>query len=681
MFTANTLTIPTLAAVSVIAGLSSLGNANAQNNDESVIQIEPIRVTANKRDQDLSEIDGAVQVKTAEELEQANVTKVSDLERVFPGLVIETRGNRAYENVSLRGVTSPDFYNPAIQVYVDGVPQDASYFTQELVNIDRVELLSGPQGTLYGRNAHGGVINIVTNPPGNEPRASASTSYATGGRSATLSAAHPIAPDKLYADIDLRWSNEFGRVDDTTTGDHNIDDTYARMGKLGLRYAPTGGPWDVSATVKREVMRSHEELYLREAVLGELLFDSATQGGLPVVDRRVDTYALNAKYDFGWGSLVSTTAFQDRDMERVLNGTNFPENQDTFSEELRLSFVMSEKLDGVVGVYAQDSEFVRVNPGFAGFTGSSVNNVDTRSYAVFGEATYALSDHWDVTGGMRFSREEAEVDFSRQAPAGFSFTAEETFNDISPKVSLGWQISPHHRLYTTVSRGFKPGGFNHAVSSANDVVPYESETSTNIELGWRSGVLGGVAQFTAALYWIESQDTQIFVGPLGSQVLRNVGDAVSRGVEANVTLFPTQNLTLNLGAQLGKSEFVDTVDPLTGTDSDGNTLPYAPDHILTATMNYVVPQSIFDGVLSANMNGRYVSRTFFDQSNTLSQDGYSVFGASIDLAMDNGATVKLFADNLTDELYRTSSFDFGGGDIRSSINKGRSVGVQLRMDL
>lgn len=120
-------------------------------------------ISASKRDQLLNQIDAAVSIKTGEELERAGVRQVADLEKVFPGLIIRTRGNRAYANISMRGVTSPDFYNPAVQIYIDGVPQDVAVMTQQLQNIQHVELLRGPQGTLYGRNAHGGVINIITN--------------------------------------------------------------------------------------------------------------------------------------------------------------------------------------------------------------------------------------------------------------------------------------------------------------------------------------------------------------------------------------------------------------------------------------------------------------------------------------------------------------------------------------
>ncbi len=129
---------------------------------EPGIVLETITVTASKRQQALNRIDGSVSVISGEQLEQRGVRTVDDLQKVFPGLSIGNRGNRIYSNVTIRGLSSPDYFNPSVQIYVDGAPQTPSTFSQMLVDVDRVELLRGPQGTLYGANAYAGVINIVT---------------------------------------------------------------------------------------------------------------------------------------------------------------------------------------------------------------------------------------------------------------------------------------------------------------------------------------------------------------------------------------------------------------------------------------------------------------------------------------------------------------------------------------
>jgi pesticin/yersiniabactin receptor len=655
------------------------GQDAADAETETIILRDGVTVTTNKHEQRLAEVDGSVSVRTAEELRAAGVTKVEELDKVFPGLVIRMRGNRAYSNISMRGISSNDFYNPAVAVYVDGVPQDPAYFTQELMDVERVELLRGPQGTLYGRNAHAGVINVITRRPDNEMRARIGGTFASKERGADAGIAGPIVKDALYGAVDLRWSNEDGWIDDIATGEHNIDDSETLNGRVKLRLAPMDSNFDVAFTAQHEEVESNEELYILDSRLDEKEFDSATQGGVNEIKRNVETYALTASYDFGPASLTSITSYQDRDIgTRLIQGFDTPEFQDTIAEELRLNFEIGERWNGLVGLYFQDTNFDRHTPSIPLFIGESVNQVDTQSYAAFGELTFAITDSVDITGGLRWSHEDARIEYDRQDPLGFDFEAEDDFEEISPKLALGWQVTEDQRLYTVASRGFKPGGFNHAlpfvVSTDDQAIAYDSETSTNLELGWRGNLLDGRIQAGAAAYWILTEDKQIYVGPIGSQVLRNVGDAESYGVELDARFIPWDPLTIDLGVTLGEAEFTDAGDELTGQSFDGNEVPYAPDQTVQLAVTYLIPFDALPGDLSLRVAGTYFSRTYFDEANTLSQGGYALLDASLDLALDNGASVSLFADNITDEIYRTYSYE-SAGDAFSSIGDGRVVGV------
>ncbi|MEM7018958.1 MAG: TonB-dependent receptor plug domain-containing protein, partial [Pseudomonadota bacterium] len=386
-------------------------------------ELETIVVTASKRAQSLHEIDSAVLVRTAAELERAGVNQVADLEKVVPGLVVRTRGNRAYANLSIRGITSPDFYNPSIQVYVDGVPQDVAAMTQQLIDVQRVEVLRGPQGTLYGRNAHGGVVNIVTNRKVTEPRVRLATILADELLQFELSAAGAIGNGGLFGDVAWRKNQEQGRIDDIATGNSDIDETDNNAGKIRLHYLPDNSPFAASLSFSREDTRSYEELYLREALFDALQFDSATQGQQSLLDREVSTVALNLDYTLGRGSLTSVTAWQEREMQRNLFGLRFPEDQETFSQELRLSIAPGERWDTVLGVFYQNAEFARDDDGFPGFFGFSRNQVDKRSFALFGETILAMSETTDLTVGARWSKEEADIGFNRMDPNSTAFSA------------------------------------------------------------------------------------------------------------------------------------------------------------------------------------------------------------------------------------------------------------------
>jgi len=640
---------------------------------------EPLVVTANKRSQTLASVDGAVTVVSAEQLAAADVVKVADLEKVVPGLLIRTRGNRAYPSVSQRGMSSPNFYSPTVQLYLDGVPQDMAFITQPLVNVERVEVLRGPQGTLYGGNAYAGVINIISAGADDEAKGTLTLSAAELEQVMELSATTAKSDAGFWADVSLRRADEAGEISDIGTGRDDIDDTDSEMARLRLGYAPEEGPLSVELSLAHADLRSNEEVYVTEALLPQRQYNSTLQGPEGLLDRQVDSYALNLSYDFGAATLTSITAAQDREMDRFLSGFNYPETQDSLSQELRLSFD-SGRTENLVGLYWQRQEFSRNDPGYPGFFGPSLNQVEKRTLALFGESRIALSDQFDLTAGLRWARDEAEIDFARRDLGAFSFSESASFSSLSPRLSLGWQLDDSNRFYVSASRGYKPGGFNHTVASSADGIAFEPETSINLEAGWRASLTDYDLQLEAVLYYIDTRDKHLYVGPLGRQVLRNIGDASSYGLELDSHWQASDQLALQLAARLGRTELENAVDPQTGADYSGNRLPYTPDTQLQLGLDYQFLQTWLPGDLSLQAGARYYSELFFEESNSLRQSGYTLVDASLTLAMHNGLTVRLFGDNLTDELYRTSSFMFGPADVRSTLGDGRSIGISAQLE-
>ena len=486
----------------------------AEETGTATMVLEPVTVTANKREQEQDKVDGSVSVRTAEDLKAAGVNTVADLEKVFTGLQIRSRGSSAYANVSVRGVTSPDFYNPAVQIYVDGVPQSSSHFVQTLMDAERVELLRGPQGTLYGSNAYGGVINIITRKT-EQASGKVAAGFATRGQSTDASATTPIIPDMLYGDVAVSSSWRDGRIDDATSGEKDVDDSVDRNGRVRLRYAPKGGPLSITVSGQRETLHSNEEVVV--ANVHDLTSKSSVYAK-PRLDKTVDTFALGADYRLGGGTLSSVTSYQDLTLDRFAYGMVQPEEQTTFSQELRYAFGQGGSLSGVVGGFFQNSDFDRHTDPYQGWFGASDNTIKTRSLALFGEATYAVTKQVDLTGGMRYSHDRSEIDFRRASSgvAGFAFNNDADFDSVTPKVALGWQATPDHRLYAQVSRGYKPGGFNHAVTIADDAKGYDPETSTNWELGWHGAMLDRRIQANVAAYWIAAEDKQIYINAPGS---------------------------------------------------------------------------------------------------------------------------------------------------------------------
>ena len=204
------------------------GQAMAQSKDikeVSTSELETIVVTGTKRPQRLLEVDGAVSVRSADDLIGAGINDIADLEATFANLIVDVRGNRNYSNYSLRGISSGDFYNPAVQVYVDGVPQDVAFLSQPLLNVKQVEVLSGSQGTLYGRNAQGGIINITSNPIKNGFETNFNTDLSDYDRNLGLNISGKNGHNGVGGALSLYKKAVTGQIDDIATGEKNIDES------------------------------------------------------------------------------------------------------------------------------------------------------------------------------------------------------------------------------------------------------------------------------------------------------------------------------------------------------------------------------------------------------------------------------------------------------------------------
>lgn len=610
-----------------------------------------------------------VSVRSAVELKDAGVEKVADLEKVFPGLTIRSRGNRAYTNFTVRGISSTDSYNPSVQILIDGVPQAAAAFTQDLVDVERVEFLRGPQGVLYGANAFGGVINIITR-KARENTATVTGTVANLERSVVTTGTAVLARESLFLDWGLKRGVDTGEIDDLLTGRKDIDTADLWSGRASLRYAPSHGRFDATLTIAREDLKSKEETYIRDALLKQRDYDLRIPQGF--LRRETDTASASWNYRFGNGfTFTSISAYQNVDLERDTFGYPFPESEEAFSQEIRLAYTGSGPLTGVAGFYLRNSDFTREGPS------TDRNEIGTDSLAGFGELTWHMTNALDLTAGVRVSQDKSTIDYS--LPAAFiAHRDSETFSAVQPKVSLAYQINDLTRVYALVAEGYKPGGFQHAVSNPFNPVefdPYDPETAWNYEVGF-STRLFRTLDVAAAVYHIVSEDKQIYVGPVGWQTIKNAGEAESTGVEIEATWRPTRNFTVMTTANFGRSKFTDFVDAGSGNDYTGNRLPYAPD--VTATMNarYAFDQSVFGGQLALMGNVRYASRSYFDEANALSQEAFAVYDAGLELAWDNGVTAKLFVDNISDEIYREYSFETGGMHL-SIPSEGRLVGVSL----
>lgn len=629
-------------------------------------EVEEIIVTATKLDRTIDQTPGFIQLQNSEQLKQQTIRSIDELGSVVPGLSFNQRGNRAYDNVTLRGQSSFDFYEPKVQVLVDGIAEDQALLSRLIpTNIEYIETLYGPQGSILGRGSIGGAINIVTKKPSNPRKIGINAELSSLGKRFSASASGALLKDNLYADIYGNFVDTDGEYIQLGTnkelGERDESDITAR-----LRYAPANSPIDLLFAISRMEIDSTEEQYV-PAMLVNQRKTPPIENNLSLEATR---YSLTGSYQLDGSKITSISSYQDREFDRVVFSTSIPEQQKTFSQELRWSTSDNQNLNYVVGAYYEKTDFESQRPSFG------LKSVqDLKSSAVFGELVWSLNQFTDITLGARYDRHQAKA--TGIAPS-IALTGDKSFSATTPKVAISFALNESIRTYALYSTGFKSGGFTRLVTPPTASFSYQPELVDNLEVGLKGKWFDNKLSLTAAAYKMKNDDFQMFVGTQPFQYLQNVGKAESKGIDIALKAQPTEQLSFNLALSTNNAKFTEYVNPLApGVNFVGNKLPYAPKRKLNASVAYLFDVGSF-GKLTPSIHMVRTSEVFFDETNTVGQDGYSLYNANLDWKTPYDFTVSAFATNLGDKIYRT--YGFNGGPTLGTlfqIGRGKTVGIKL----
>jgi iron complex outermembrane receptor protein len=728
----------------------SAGVANAQ--DEAAT-VEEIVVTAQKRAENLQDVPVSVTALSAEAIADRGVNNVLALNNLAPGLRVSSGDAAANPKIFIRGVGLSDF-NPnsssGVGVYMDGVyigsplAQMAGFF-----DLQQVEILRGPQGTLYGRNNNGGAINVTTRRPTQTFTADASLEYATNNAvNATAAVGGPIIQDVLAFRVAAQYVADDGVTYNRVTG-NDVNATEYWAGRASLLYTPTPD-FELLAQVNRFVNRGdatqpqHRALFpATPAATGPDGFcapsfygsgqctdlfgyadtdndDRAGDYNLEGKDK-IDLFnaSVHADWRLGGVSLVSVTAWQWAHRAALENTDvsplqmleiNYQSRQQQFTQELRLqSNDQAARLNWVVGGFFMD-ETVEDNtqqdtlrdyrPFFVtpdNPTGFDLANSiavfahpdtqDTRSYALFGQADYRLTDRLVATVGLRWSADEKDFDYRSTAEGSIVLLESrqsKTFSDWSGRLGLRYDLSDDANVYATYNRGYKSGGFfGGLATNAAEVAPYDNEILDAYEIGLKSELFDRRVRLNLSGFYYDYQNQQVFAqavrNGLTVLILNNAASSEVYGAEAEIVARPSRNFEVNAGLSLLQAEYGEYRSE--GQDYTGNRLPQSPKVTFNMAASYTVPLAS-GAAITATANADYSSKIYFDNSNAerLSQDGVWIAGAqaswrSPDAAIEAG----VFARNLFDETYTVSisNIDSLGQDLLT-LNRPRSLGVFLR---
>ena len=663
-----------------------------------------VEVTARRWQEPLQNVPESVSIISGGVLSGA--PDVRDAARQAPNLTLPDFSARWLTFPYLRGIGSGR-NSPAVTTVIDGVPQ-LSYATGnlELLDVRRVEVIRGPQGSLYGRNTLGGVVNVVPNLPGETPSAEVRGTLGDHGLRDLRGGVSGPLDGALRGGLHLGASARDGFTMNDVTG-HTLDDRDALFGRAQL-YRPDLGPWSLRLSAVAECDRDGDyglgDLTAARAQPHHVAHDyegfNHRDVTLPVFTavRRGQSAEFTAITALqGWKVRDATDAdFSPLDYLR--RGTT--ENMHAWTQEFRLGSPAETPLPPagrlatrwLLGAFLFTSvdesdnftEFRQLAAEAMGvpfpFTQHDTARLRDTGIAPYGQVALALDGRWDLTLGLRH-------DYERRSAHLLSYTdpalgpanvmdVEHSFNRTSPHASLDYHLTPNAMWYATFSQGYKTGGFNPQAPAGKTA--YGEETSRNVETGLKSAWLRGRLVANLCLFRTNWEDIQLDVPTEvpGVFFIDNVGQARSQGGELELSCTPVSGLELFGGAGMLDARF-SAGSQSGGADVSGHALPFAPRVTLRAGAQYARP---FAGGYTgtARLDLLNTGRYYYDAGNGASQGGYTL--VNLRLGLERGRwRADAWANNLFNRDYVPVAFPVSlmpSGYVGES-GAPRTVGVTL----
>jgi iron complex outermembrane receptor protein len=686
-----------IGAVSLLVAVAAAEPARAQTSAEQPTQ--QITVTARKRSERAIDVPVSMSVISGGELQDSGAIRLSDAP--VPNVVFLGIENNALPSFSVRGVQSQNRSNigfdSGIGVYVDGIYMGRSAaFNLETFDIERVEFLRGPQGTLFGKNSIAGAISVTSREP--SKRFEGSGSVELGSESLHRVSGYvsaPLGSEAVRGSVAVYSGKRDGYVTNLATGT-KVGDEDVSSAKFKVLFKP-GANLDI--TVAADYLKDKSVAPASHIVSGYGFVadsgDLTSNVDLPsLANRTVQGVGGTVNYDFGNGlALTSITSVRKVDTNRTSDTDAGPLNivasantssQDQWSQEVRIATTGKSALQYVAGVYlyeqkakgSSQSTFGPAAPVLASIrstTGNTFGDINSKTAAVFGNADWSLSQSLTLTGGLRYTREKKDLAYQQVVtfPAflGSSIPLEYdslSTSNVTPLVSARWRLDRDAMVYASYSKGFRSGGWNVDNITAGGPTNFHQtrftdESMANYEVGAKGAVLGGALNFSAAAFLMDYNNIQVTqqVAVLGGGgalvgIVTNGGKARSQGFEFETTVKPVSGLRLSAGIGYADAKYTDYVDTRSGTpvSFNGNKLNNAPRLNSTASAAYTLPVGI--GALTLRLDARHTDGFYTGRENLATQwiPGYDLFNARVSLAGDSGRwDVALYSNNLFDRRY------------------------------
>lgn len=720
--------IATAASAMAVGAILLPATATAQQGDSGAgsgadpVGIEEIVVTARRREESLQDVPIAVSAFSAEQLERTGAMDITALQQATPNLTLQVaRGSNSTLIAFIRGVGQQDplwGFEPGVGLYVDDVyvarPQGA---VLDIYDIERVEVLRGPQGTLYGRNTIGGAVKYVTRRLGSDSSFSARVNLGSySQRDVIVSGGTPVTDTVSIGGAAAIYNRDGFGKNLVTGAEHYNKDVKAFRGSV--EWTPSDA-WFVrlSGDVLKDdsnARHGHREAPGLGLATGETVLPNVydTRGGIGDANS-VETKGLSVLAEWKINESLtfkSITAWREGDTDTVIDFDTGPTpaldvpayyDDSQLTQEFQLLY-QGERWQAVGGLFYLDGYAAGAFDtivGIANLTIATAGRVDTESYAAFADVSYDVTDSLSVSVGGRYTSDDKKGSVYRQNFTGIrspifgnpnavrgllrtNYTNSRSFSEFTPRVSVTYEPSDAWTLYASWSKGFKSGGFDmrgDAFLYAPTVNGYEPETVEAQELGVKTSLLDGRLRLNAAVFKSDYKDqqitSQVAIGTAIASFVDNAGSSEIQGfeLEGSVAFSDAWSAALQVGYIDAKfNEFI-TFDPTTGTRRNRasefdfqNTPEWTAALAVTYSHDFGDRGSI---AIVPALSYRDDYQLFEARNPAIDQSNYTLLDLSATWTSSDGRlSVGAYGRNLRDERYRIGGYVFAGATFGNVVN-------------
>lgn len=668
-----------------------------------------IIVTAQRQEQKLQDVPVSVTAFSSDQLRASNIETVADIATRTPGLSVSAV-DPINTNFAMRGIGSPPGISqnaggdPSVVVFVDGVYAGRGGTPDlDALDLERVEVLRGPQGTLFGKNAIGGLVQFISRKPSADNSFYFEGTYGNYDKVGVVARGNMALTDKVFLSAGFSHKQRNGYEFNETTG-NDVNDQNLTTARAALRFQPTD---TLDIILRADISRQDQRGNPRHNNC-----DTSFQGGIHCVGinpdprvvnaytdgfikRTIEAYSAEVNLDLPFGTLTSLTALRKVDFEfetpffsnpvnppAQIESTDFGEEDNSqFSQELRLAFeAFDGRLNGQTGVYYLKENNDRVQGQIQQFptpAGSGIGlypqSVNARSVAVFGQVDYEIVPSLTATVGARMTWERKsgrfagfKIDDGPGVPpplgsaAGYDVTGAKSWKAFTPRAALNWKASDDILVYASVARGYKSGGFQGLSGTATGAsTPYDPEFAWGYEVGAKTDWFDRKLRLNVAAFQTDYSDLQISqLVPLCCVVVSNAAKARIRGAEVEFVVRPVQRLQIDGSYAYLDAKFTEYAIP--GQAYTGNRLPRSPKNKFNIGGQYEAP--IGDLTAKLRVDYSWVDDAYFEASNIPQQlwPSHDNVDARLSIAGPGEEwELSLWGKNLTNELVPTYVTYFG----------------------